>query len=77
MAATSFVAGHAMMSRPWAGVVAFACFACTAPGQQPAPSLIGKQAAEIVAIRDHWLGESQPATLEQLKGKVVWLHFTF
>ena len=40
-------------------------------------SYLGKSPPEIVSESHHWIGASEPLTLEKLKGKVVWLHFNF
>jgi hypothetical protein len=32
---------------------------------------------EITAAEDHWINASQAATLEKLRGHVVWLEFSF
>ena len=40
-------------------------------------SYLGQRPPELVAQREHWLGWSEPVTLEELKGQVVWLQFNF
>ncbi len=40
-------------------------------------SYLGKAPPEIVSEAGHWIGASEPLTLEKLKGKVVWLTFNF
>ena len=40
-------------------------------------NLIGKTPPELKADKAHWLGNSAPVTLADLKGRVVWLQFNF
>lgn len=40
-------------------------------------SYLGKQPPELVSSEYHWLGWQERVTLEQLKGKVIWLQFNF
>lgn len=40
-------------------------------------SYVGKEPPELVSRRDHWLGWHQKVTLNDLKGRVVWLQFNF
>ena len=40
-------------------------------------SYLGETPPELVSEKDQWIGASEPLTLTELKGKVVWLHFNF
>lgn len=37
----------------------------------------GKVPPELVSEKEHWLNAKKPLTLEGLRGRVVWLEFSF
>ncbi len=51
--------------------------ACADDPKYERNSYLGTQPPELVSEKEHWIGASEPLTLEKLKGKVVWLHFNF
>jgi len=61
----------------WSIVLA-AAVAAPALGQSPAlrKPLLGKAPPELVTKDDDWLA-GPPASLQKLRGKVVWLQFNF
>lgn len=40
-------------------------------------SYVGKEPPELTSRKDHWLGWQVLVTLNDLKGRVVWLQFNF
>jgi hypothetical protein len=53
-------------------------FVSTAVGQKfNHNSYIGKEPPEIVSRKEHWLGGREQITLNDLKGRMVWLQFNF
>lgn len=40
-------------------------------------SYLGKAPPELVSEKGHWLNSGEALTLEKLKGKPVWLEFSF
>lgn len=36
-----------------------------------------KTPPELVSEKEHWLNAKQPLSLEKLRGRVVWLEFSF
>ena len=37
----------------------------------------GKAPPELASEKDHWINSTEALSLEKLKGKVVWLEFSF
>jgi len=40
-------------------------------------SYMGKTPPELVSEKEHWLNAKKPLSLEKLRGRVVWLEFSF
>lgn len=45
--------------------------------QEDQNSYLGKAPPELQSDREHWLNVKEPLALEKLKGRVVWLEFSF
>ncbi len=67
------------MSRSLAGMLLLgAAAAALAQDDQPYyNSYKDKTPPELVSEKEHWLNAKKPLTLEKLRGRVVWLEFSF
>ena len=57
-------------------LLALSTGACGRGQQVTHNTYLGAQPPELTSRKEHWLG-SEPPTLHQLRGKVVWLQFNF
>ncbi len=51
--------------------------ACGAEGQEYSNSYKGRTPPEIASEKGDWLNSTEALKLEKLRGKVVWLEFSF
>jgi hypothetical protein len=62
----------------WSAVLLGAAAATSAGQDEPYyNSYKGKTPPELVSEKEHWLNSKKPLTLEKLRGRVVWLEFSF
>jgi hypothetical protein len=62
----------------WLAVVALAAGAAAAQENKIfSNSYKGKAPPELASEQDHWINSAEAIKLEKLKGKVVWLEFSF
>jgi len=56
-----------------------ALVACAAQDDEKlsANSYKGKEPPELQSKREHWINAKEPLLLRKLKGRVVWLEFSF
>jgi hypothetical protein len=58
-------------------LLALAAFAAPAQDDFSAGSFKGKTPPELVSEAGHWINATEALALEKLRGKVVWLEFSF
>ena len=61
----------------WLLILALAAFGAGQEERIFSKSFKGKAPPELASEKDQWINSKEAITLESLKGKVVWLEFSF
>lgn len=61
----------------WGAILLGAAAAATGQDEPYYNTYKGKAPPELVSEKDQWLNTKNPLTLEKLRGRVVWLEFSF